>query len=116
MPTKKEVTPFVFLSEQTDVNNPQKDILLKKPVKTHTIVFDDSKRNETIPFFPTSFVAIEEIAYELTKGASIVLNVSSLTENEAMRILDFLSGIIYVYKGKIKQIGDYDFELSIFNE
>ena len=114
MPSKKEITPFVFLSEQTEPT-PLRETLVKKNAKK-VLEYDETKKGENIPFFPTSFAAVEEIAQELVKGATVILNVASLPELDATRTLDFLCGVIYSYRGRIKQINSFDFELSIFSE
>lgn len=113
MPSNKSVKPFVFLSEQSFTKKEEKPL----PPKDEQIklVFDVPNIKKVIPFSPSSFKAAKDIAQELLTGATIILSLDSMSKVEAVRLLDFLSGIVYVFNGIMIEKSETEFEVSIIN-
>ena len=66
-----------------------------------------------INYKPESFVSTEEIAEQLKNGHVVVLDISLLEKGEALRMIDFLAGVMYALNGDMKRINKNTFEFSI---
>ncbi|HHU27889.1 TPA: cell division protein SepF [bacterium] len=113
MPFNNKVKPFVFLSEQTQENKVDKPLSPKD--EDLELTFPLTNKNKIVPFSPSSFEAAKEIGKELLTGAIIVLSLNSISSNDAVRLLDFISGIVFVFNGIMIQKSETEFEISIFN-
>lgn len=54
---------------------------------------------------PEDFSKTEETADLVKNGNSVVLNLNSLNEKSAQRMIDYLSGVVYALDGDIQSIG-----------
>ncbi|ALV20794.1 MAG: cell division protein SepF [Carnobacterium sp.] len=57
-------------------------------------------------FEPRVYSEVQEIADVLLNNQSVVLNFVRMDENQAKRIVDFLTGTVYALDGDIQRIGD----------
>ena len=74
------------------------------------LVSDDK---EQVSYKPESFVNTQEIADTLKNGHIVVLDISLLDRTEALRMIDFLGGVLYALNGDMKRINKTTFEFSI---
>lgn len=64
---------------------------------------------------PEKFSDAREIADNLNEKRTIVLNLESTNKDEALRLLDFLSGVAYANDGEIKKIAKSTFIITPYN-
>ncbi len=64
---------------------------------------------------PEKFSDAREIADDLNEKRTIVLNLESTNKDEALRLLDFLSGVAYANGGEIKKIAKSTFIITPYN-
>ncbi len=64
---------------------------------------------------PEKFSDAKEIADNLGAKRTIVLNLESTSKDEALRLLDFLSGVAYANDGEIKKIAQSTFIITPYN-
>lgn len=64
---------------------------------------------------PVKFLEAREIADNLNEKRTVVLNLESAPKDEAIRILDFLSGVAYANDGEIKKIAKSTFIITSYN-
>lgn len=64
---------------------------------------------------PEKFSDAKEIADNLNEKRTIVLNLESTGKDEALRLLDFLSGVAYANDGEIKKIAKSTFIITPYN-
>lgn len=64
---------------------------------------------------PEKFSDAKEIADNLNEKRTIVLNLESTSKDEALRLLDFLSGVAYANDGEIKKIAKSTFIITPYN-
>jgi len=75
--------------------------------------FDEEEKDEKEEQFysPKSQTDVENIANNLIKGENAKVNFMNFSENDRMRALDFLSGVLFVLDGKIEK---FDLTTYIF--
>ncbi|MBQ8210531.1 MAG: cell division protein SepF [Clostridia bacterium] len=64
---------------------------------------------------PEKFFDAKEIADNLNEKRTVVLNLESTNKDEALRLLDFLSGVAYANDGEIKKIAKSTFIITPYN-
>ncbi len=64
-----------------------------------------TKSPQITTFQPSKFDEMDEIANHLIKFKQIKLNLASMDSKERIRSLDFISGIMYAYHGRVEVIG-----------
>jgi cell division inhibitor SepF len=64
----------------------------------------ETSPSQLIRFTPKTFRESKLIAAELKKDNVVIIDVSELPKLEAIRLIDFLSGILYITEGKYKKI------------
>ena len=77
------------------------------------IVSDDKT---PINYKPESFVNTEEISDSLKNGNVVVVDISLLDKSDAVKMLNFLGGVMYALNGDMKRINKNTFEFSINNK
>ena len=55
---------------------------------------------------PCSYDEVQQISNHLRSHNSVVVNLQKVDENQALRIIDFLSGTVYALNGDMSRIGD----------
>lgn len=61
--------------------------------------------NKMILLEPRAFSESQQIANHLKNRNSVVVNLKRITTEQAKRIIDFLSGVIYAINGSMQKIG-----------
>ena len=64
-----------------------------------------NKSSQVVVFEPRSYAESQGIGDHLKSGRGCVVNLNKLSKDQARRIIDFLSGIVYAIEGEIKPIG-----------
>ena len=64
---------------------------------------------------PTEFDEVKEIAQQLNRKITVVLNLENCAPDVSRRILDFLSGAIFANHGVIKPVAKLTFILTPSN-
>lgn len=83
---------------------------LSKVVDIHT-----TAKLQVVLTKPEKFSDAKEIADDLNEKRTIVLNLESTNKDEALRLLDFLSGVAYANDGEIKKIAKSTFIITPYN-
>ena len=65
----------------------------------------DKSGNKMILLEPRAFSESQQIADHLKSRNSVVVNLKRVTTDQAKRIIDFLSGVIYAIGGSMQKIG-----------
>lgn len=95
----------------------EKEILYYKNVenkeKDNDISGEIRGADSPINYRPTSFSSTQDISDTLKKGNVVVVDVSLLSKNDALRMIDFLGGVMYALNGDIKRLNKNVFEFSI---
>lgn len=69
---------------------------------------NENKENNQInaPFVCvlSNFYEVERIAHYLVQRRSVIVNLTNLKNNDKYRVIDFLSGVIYTFKGKRQKL------------
>lgn len=55
-------------------------------------------------FYPKKYSEVQNIIDFLRQGESVMLNLDSITDEEAQRMLDFASGAVYALSGNIQRV------------
>ena len=65
----------------------------------------DKTGNKMILLEPRAYSESQQIADHLKKRNTVVVNLKRVTSDQAKRIIDFLSGVIYAIGGSMQKIG-----------
>ena len=65
----------------------------------------DKSGNKMILLEPRAYSESQQIADHLKNRNSVVVNLKRVTSDQAKRIIDFLSGVIYAIGGSMQKIG-----------
>ncbi|MNE04114.1 Cell division protein SepF [compost metagenome] len=78
----------------------------RKNLRGNNVVSIHSQKNvKVILYEPRSYDEAQEIADHLRSHRTVVVNLQRVRNDQAMRIIDFLSGTIYALSGSISKIG-----------
>ena len=72
-----------------------------------------SEDKAPINYRPSSFSNTQEISDSLKNGNIVVVDISLLEKNDALRMIDFLGGVMYALNGDMKRLNKTTFEFSI---
>lgn len=67
---------------------------------------------ELLKITPKSFADAKEISKQLRNGNVLVVNFEALENKEILRIIDFISGSLYMVDGKHKKVSKKTYLLS----
>lgn len=68
-------------------------------------IHSQKSSNKVVLYEPRSYDEAQEIADHLKNRRSIVVNLQRIRKDQAMRIIDFLSGTVYAVNGTITKLG-----------
>lgn len=90
--------------EDNEIEPPSFDA--RKNQRGNNVVSIHSQKNvKVILYEPRSYDEAQEIADHLRSHRAVVVNLQRVRNDQAMRIIDFLSGTIYALSGSISKIG-----------
>ncbi|AEB29501.1 cell division protein SepF [Carnobacterium sp. 17-4] len=82
----------------------------REPATTNKVVSMKNPENhyqsKIVVFEPRVYSEVQEIADLLLSNQSVILNFTRIEEDQAKRIVDFLTGTIYAISGDIQRIGE----------
>lgn len=64
-----------------------------------------NKSSQMIVFEPRSYSESQGIADHLKSGRGCIINLHRVSKDQAKRIIDFLSGVVYAIEGEVQKIG-----------
>ncbi len=80
--------------------------------KENRFINESLLENNIVKFTPKSFADTQQISDTLKKGNTVVVDISELDKSEALRMIDFLGGVMYALNGDMKRINKTVFEFS----
>ena len=66
-------------------------------------------------YSPSNFAQTRILSDKLKAGNTITIDVTNMDKKEALRMIDFLGGVMYALDGDMKKISKNIFEFSIHN-
>lgn len=98
-----EREPIVHHDEEEMAPSPVEP---RKNQRTGNVVSIHSQKNVKVVLYePRSYDEAQEIADHLRSHRTVVVNLQRVRNDQAMRIIDFLSGTVYALGGGISKIG-----------
>lgn len=85
---------------ETPTFEPRKSLKSANVVSIHS-----QKSTKMILYEPRSYDEAQEIADHLRSRRSVVVNLQRMRNDQALRIIDFLSGTVYALSGNISKVG-----------
>ena len=77
--------------------------------KNNIVSLHTQKNIRIVLFEPSSYEDSQEIADNLKSHRPVVVNLQLVRRDQAMRIVDFLSGTVYALGGSIQKLGPHIF-------
>jgi cell division inhibitor SepF len=95
----------------------EKEVLYYSDNKEKTSKKEEETTNPKGSFFaPTSFSQTRILADKLKAGISVVIDVTNMDKKDALRMIDFLGGVMYSLNGDMKKLNKNIFEFTVPNE
>lgn len=94
------------------------------PDEKEVLYYSNDEKQESAPeishpsntfYSPSNFSQTRILSDKLKAGNVITIDVSNMDKKEALRMIDFLGGVMYALDGDIKKISKNIFEFSIPN-
>lgn len=99
--------------EETDYEEPEEQAAQPQPQSggnNNVISIHDSNSVQFVLFKPESFdPSVKEMADELMKRNTVILNVEDTNKDVSRRIIDFLGGVAYANSGNVKKVAEDTF-------
>lgn len=96
--------------EKRELKNQRAFNTRREPATTNKVVSMKNPENpyqsKIVVFEPRVYSEVQEIADLLLSNQSVILNFTRIEEDQAKRIVDFLTGTIYAISGDIQRIGE----------
>jgi cell division inhibitor SepF len=89
----EETNELEYVQEEEAVKNTAK----QKPMKVNYTA-------EMVLVQPTSYQEAKEIGNHIKTGKGIILNLQNLSNEDGVRVIDFISGIVHAVEGTVKKI------------
>lgn len=103
---QEEIVEREGVSELDDVDFETTRFEPRKNQKGSNVVSIHSQKNvKVILYEPRSYEEAQEIADHLRSHRTVVVNLQRVRNDQAIRIIDFLSGTVYALGGGISKIG-----------
>lgn len=103
---EEEVVEREKINEPDDAEIGPPSFDSRKNQRNNNVVSIHSQKNvKVILYEPRSYDEAQEIADHLRSHRAVVVNLQRVRNDQAMRIIDFLSGTIYALSGSISKIG-----------
>lgn len=77
----------------------------RKAKTSNVVSIHSQKGSKVVLFEPRSYDEAQEIADHLRSRRSVVINLQRVRTDQALRIIDFLSGTVYALSGNISKLG-----------
>lgn len=86
-------------------NEPETEPPLQRKHKGNIVGIHSQKNTKMVLSEPRSYDEAQQIADHLRSHRPVVVNLQRVRSDQAMRIVDFLSGTVYALSGGISKIG-----------
>jgi len=73
---------------------------------------EQNTNSQLVRFTPVNFKEAKSISNELIDGNVVYINVKNISAQEAARLLDFVSGVLYSINGKAKRVSSEAYLLA----
>ena len=94
---------FLGLQEEEEVVEQER---LAAQERGNNVVSIHSQKNVKVVLYePRSYDEAQEIADHLRSHRTVVVNLQRIRQDQALRVIDFLSGTVYALGGGISKIG-----------
>lgn len=107
---EKNLTKVKKNEEKHEVKNQRAFNTRREPATTNKVVAMKNPENpyqsKIVVFEPRVYSEVQEIADLLLSNQSVILNFTRIEEDQAKRIVDFLTGTIYAISGDIQRVGE----------
>ncbi|MCG7407784.1 cell division protein SepF [Paenibacillus sp. ACRRX] len=90
---------------EQEVEAPVFDQHRKSAKGANIVSIHSQKASKVVLYEPRSYDEAQEIADHLRSRRSVVINLQRIRNDQALRIIDFLSGTVYALSGNISKIG-----------
>lgn len=95
----------------------EKDVLYYSDEKDKTSSKQQDTSHSKESFFaPTSFSQTRILADKLKSGKDVIIDVTNMDKKDALRMIDFLGGVMYTLNGDMKKLNKNVFEFSVPND
>lgn len=93
--------------EESEFNDGTTSIFENTSVDTARFGNDEfsNKSSQMVVFEPRSYSESQGIADHLKSGRGCIINLHRVSKDQAKRIIDFLSGVVYAIEGEVQKIG-----------
>lgn len=91
-------------TEEQEIETPVFDSR-KQSGKNNVVSIHSQKNSRVVLTEPRSYEEAQEIADQLKSRRSVVVNLQRVRRDQAIRIVDFLSGTVYALGGHISKLG-----------
>lgn len=96
--------------EKRELENRKTFNTRREPATTNKVVSmknpENAYQSKIVVFEPRVYSEVQEIADLLLSNQSVILNFTRIEEDQAKRIVDFLTGTIYAISGDIQRVGE----------
>lgn len=99
---------FFGMSDDDEHYEEEEDAVLARG-KNNVVSLHTQKNIRLVLFEPRSYEDSQEIADNLKCHRPVVVNLQLVRRDQAMRIVDFLSGTVYALGGSIQKLGPHIF-------
>lgn len=91
--------------DEQEIETPSFD--KRKNQKGNNVVSIHSQKNVKVVLYePRSYDEAQEIADHIRSHRTVVVNLQRIRKDQALRIIDFLSGTVYALSGGISRVGN----------
>lgn len=91
-------------SEEQEIETPTFDTR-KQSGKNNVVSLHSQKNAKVVLTEPRTYDEAQEIADQLKSRRSVIVNLQRVRRDQAIRIVDFLSGTVYALGGHISKLG-----------
>ncbi len=101
---EEEIVEREQISNEEDEYEPA-PVETRKNQRGNVVSIHSQKNVKVVLYEPRSYDEAQEIADHLRSHRTVVVNLQRVRNDQAMRIIDFLSGTVYALGGGISKIG-----------
>jgi cell division inhibitor SepF len=101
---EEEIVERERISQDEDEYEPA-PVETRKNQRGNVVSIHSQKNVKVVLYEPRSYDEAQEIADHLRSHRTVVINLQRVRNDQAMRIIDFLSGTVYALGGGISKIG-----------
>ena len=121
----KKVNEFVFGTEEDDEelmetaepapSKEESDFSFTTGKRSKVVKINTTAQLNVVIVAPTSYDECKEIADHLKTKRTVVINLESMSKDDAHRMVDFISGAVYACDGNIQKVSSGIFLIAPYN-